>query len=386
MTTSPPHGPLSGLRVLDLSRMFPGAFCTQVLADLGADILRIEPPDGNDPVRTMPGGAATYQRGKRSVALDLRHARAPEIVGRLIATVDVVVESGVPRALAEAGIAYERFAAELPALVWCSIPGFGRGSPYASRAGHDIAFLGYSGLLGLMAGSTVPPTPDFVLASPLAGLFGVVGIIAAITERDRSGRGRLVEASLADSAMWVIGEQIARVAAGGQAGWGDAASRRAYRAADDKLITLSAAEPRTWAAFCVGVDRADLESRLYSDARGQDELRQELEGIFATRTAAEWVAHYADTAAAVGPVLTVEDLLEDDHVVARGSLVELSASPEDPLVALRTPLRSYAPDGSEIIDHLEPPPALGDHTEPALTDAGYRSEDIDALRRDGVIP
>src|SRR5262245_25245737 len=184
MTTTPSARPLSGLRVLDLTRLFPGAFCTQVLADLGAEVLRIEPLDGNDPVRTMPGGLAAYQRGKRSIALDLRHADAPAIVQRLIASVNVVVESGVPRPLAQAGISYERAAADQPGLVWCSIPGFGRGSPYASRAGHDIAFLGYSGLLALMAGTTVPPTPDFVLASPLAGLVGALGILAAITERD----------------------------------------------------------------------------------------------------------------------------------------------------------------------------------------------------------
>jgi len=384
--TEPGDRPLAGLRVLDLTRMFPGAFCTLLLADLGAEVIRIEPPDGNDPVRGMPGGLAAYQRGKRSVALDLKQAASVDVVRRLFGSVDVVVvETALPRPLVDAGISYETAAAERPALIWCAIPAFGKGSPYEGRAGHDIAFLGYSGLLALMAGSSVPATPDFVLASPIAALIGVIGILAAVAERDRTGVGRMVESTLADSTMWVIGEQIARVAEGGRAGWGEAASRRAYRAADGKMITLSAAEPRTWSAFCAGVERPDLESRLYSDAEGQDGLRQELEGIFVTRSAAEWVAHFDGTAAAVGPVLTVEDLLVDDHVVARGSIVDLVPDAGNPMRALRPPLRSYAPDGSEIPPALRPPPALGADTDDVLRAAGLDDDEIDALRRDGVI-
>ena len=388
-STTTPDGrdrPLAGLRVLDLSRMFPGAFCTLLLADLGAEVIRVEPPDGNDPVRGMPGGLAAYQRGKRSLALDLKQTAAADVVRRLLEHVDVVVvETALPRPLLEAGISYETAAAARPELIWCAIPAFGRGSPYASRSGHDIAFLGYSGILALMAGSTVPATPDFVLASPIAALLGCIGILAAVAERDRTGRGRMVESTLVDSTMWVIGEQIARVAAGGQAGWGEAASRRAYRAADGKMITLSAAEPRTWSAFCAGLDRADLEPRLHTDASGQDALRQELEAIFATRTAADWVAHFDGTAAAVGPVLTVEDLLVDDHVVARGSIVDLAGDSEDPLLALRPPVRAYAPDGSEIANALDPPPELGAHTDDVLRAAGFTAAEIAALRDDGVI-
>jgi crotonobetainyl-CoA:carnitine CoA-transferase CaiB-like acyl-CoA transferase len=378
--------PLAGLRVLDLTRMFPGAFCTLLLADLGAEVIRVEPPDGNDPVRGMPGGLAAYQRGKRSFTLDLKQGAAPDVVRRLLAHVDVVVvETALPRPLVEAGISYETAAAERPELIWCAIPAFGRDSPYGSRSGHDIAFLGYSGILALMAGSTVPATPDFVLASPIAALLGCIGILAAVTERDRTGVGRMVESTLVDSTMWVIGEQIARVAAGGQAGWGEAASRRAYRAADGKMITLSAAEPRTWSAFCSGLDRPDLESRLHSDPAGQDALRDELAAIFMTRTAAEWVTHFDGTAAAVGPVLTVEDLLVDDHVVARRSIVDLARDSDDQLLALRSPVRSYAPDGSEIPNVLDPPPSLGADTDDVLRAAGFGADEIDALRRDGVI-
>jgi crotonobetainyl-CoA:carnitine CoA-transferase CaiB-like acyl-CoA transferase len=150
------------------------------------------------------------------------------------------------------------------------------------------------------------------------------------------------------------------------------------------MITLSAAEPRTWSAFCAGIDRPDLEPRLYSDATGQDALREELEGIFLTRAASEWVAHFDGTAAAVGPVLTVEDLLVDEHVVARGSIVDLAHDTEK-LLALRPPLRAYAPDGSEIAPALDAPPALGADTDDVLRGAGLTADEVDALRRDGVI-
>ena len=356
-----------------------------MLADLGAEVLRVETPDAADPIRNLPGGPAAYDRGKRSVALNLKHERAPEIVRRLIARVDVVVDSGLPGPLRDAGVGYDALAREQPALVWCSITGFGRSSPYAARAGHDITFLGYSGLLSLMAGTTVPPTPDFVLTAPFAGLVAAVGILAAIAERDRTGRGRFVDTSLVDSAMWIIGEAVARVEAGGSPGWGESASRRAYRTSDGKLVTLAAAEPRTWAAFCAGIDRPDLQPLGYSYPGGQLALAAELEKIFATRSAAEWLERLGDTAAAVGPVLTVEELLSDPHVVARGSVIELPGDGDTRVRALRTPVRYVADDGTPFGFEPGPPPRLGEHTDEELVAAGYSADDIATLHRESAI-
>ncbi len=279
-------GPLSHLRVLDLSRAQPGAYCTGVLADLGADVLRVEPRGTGDTTRMIPGAMEAYHRGKRAMTLDLKHDDAPAILRRLIAEVDVVVESGLPAGLTAQGIDYGTLAAEQPGLVWCTISGFGEGSPYAKQPAHDITFLGYSGLMALMAGDTVPPTPDFVLAVPFGSLIAVVGILAAITERDRTGTGAFVDTAIVDSATWVLGEAVARVAAGQPAGWGEAASRRAYRAADGKLVTLAAAEPRTWAAFCAAVDRPDLAGALMDPPGGQAGLAEELAALFATKSAA----------------------------------------------------------------------------------------------------
>ncbi len=376
-------GPLSHLRVLDLSRAQPGAYCTAVLADLGADVLRVEPRGTGDTTRMIPGAMEAYHRGKRGMTLDLKHDDAPEVLRRLIAGVDVVVESGLPAGLTVQGIDHAALAVAQPGLVWCSISGFGEGSPYAKRPAHDITFLGYSGLMALMAGDTVPPTPDFVLAVPFGSLIAVVGILAALTERDHTGKGAFVDTAIVDSATWVLGEAVARVAAGQPAGWGEAASRRAYRAADGKLVTLAAAEPRTWAAFCVAVNRPDLADALMNPPDGQAGLATELAALFATKTAATWEAQLAETGAAVGPVRTIEELLDDPHLAARGALVELDDDTSTRV--LRTPVRLRDAAGEERPVHLTAPPALGEHTDEALIAAGFTADEIATLHdRDAV--
>jgi crotonobetainyl-CoA:carnitine CoA-transferase CaiB-like acyl-CoA transferase len=376
-------GPLSHLRVLDLSRAQPGAYCTAVLADLGADVLRVEARGTGDTTRIIPGAMEAYHRGKRAMTLDLKHDDAPAVLRSLIDQVDVVVESGLPAALAGQGVDYSSLAAERPGLVWCTLSGFGEGSPYAKRPAHDVTFLGYSGLMALMAGDTVPPTPDFVLAVPFGSLIAVIGILAALTERDRTGRGAFVDTAIVDSATWVLGEAVARVAAGQPAGWGEAASRRAYRAADGKLVTLAAAEPRTWAAFCAAVDRPDLVDALMNPPGGQVGLAEELAALFATKSATEWESQLAETGAAVGPVRSIEDLLDDPHLAARGALVELDDDRHTRV--LRTPVRLRDATGAERPVHLGPPPALSEHTDAALADAGFTADEIAGLHDRGAV-
>jgi crotonobetainyl-CoA:carnitine CoA-transferase CaiB-like acyl-CoA transferase len=376
-------GPLSHLRVLDLSRAQPGAYCTGVLADLGADVLRVEPRGTGDTTRLIPGAMEAYHRGKRAMTLDLKHDDAAAVLRRLIARVDVVVESGLPAGLGAQGIGYAGLSGDHPGLVWCTISGFGEGSPYARRPAHDITFLGYSGLMALMAGTTVPATPDFVLAVPFGSLIAVVGILAALTERDRTGTGAFVDTAIVDSATWVLGEAVARVAAGQAAGWGQAAARHAYRAADGRLVTLAAAEPRTWAAFCVAVERPDLSGALTDPPGGQDGLTEELAALFATKPAAAWEEQLADAGAAFGPVRTIVELLDDPHLAARGALVELDDEQHSRVV--RTPVRLRDETGAERPVHLGPAPALGEHTDAALADAGFTADEIAAFHDRDVV-
>lgn len=379
------EGPLSHLRVLDLSRLQPGAYVGQVLADLGADVLRVEQPGRGDATRWVPGSATAYHRGKRSMTLDLKHDDAPDVLRKLVAQVDVVLDSGLPSRMTAAGVDYGTLSGGQPGLVWCTIDGFGKGSPYTKRAAHDISFLGYSGMLTLMAGDQVPATPDFVMAVPYGALVAVIGILSALTERDRTGKGAFVDAAILDAATWVLGEAVARAATGDQPGFGQHANRRAYRTADGRMVTIAAAEPRTWAAFCEAVERPDLAGALatiFDEVEGA-KMVTDLADLFAGRTAAEWEAALGDTEAAVGPVLTVEELLDDPHVEARGAIVELDDDTHTRTV--RGPVRLRDAEGNERPFQPSPPPAIGEHTDEALAAAGFDAAAIAALHdRDAV--
>jgi crotonobetainyl-CoA:carnitine CoA-transferase CaiB-like acyl-CoA transferase len=366
--------------VLDLSRLHPGAFVSSLLADFGADVLRIEQPGGTDPLRFDRAMDVAYNRGKRSMTLDLRHPRAGEVLRRLIRETDVLIESARPGSMDERGIGWSQLAAENPRLVWCSITGFGRGSPYADRPAHDVTFLGHAGLLSLMAGDTVPAAPQFIIAVPIGALMATVGILVALQERDRTGRGTQIDASVVDAATWMIGEHVARVARGNAAGWGDTASRRTYRCADGHLVTLAAAEPRTWGALCEGLERPDLVDRLY--AEDQDALTHDLAGIFATRPAREWVETLGPASASVGPVNRPVDLLDDPHVAARGDLAEIDGSGE---TIFANPLRFVDGDTTRSFTTTVPPAVAGEHTDDALGKLGFTPDEISRLHDDGVV-
>ena len=194
-------------------------------------------------------------------------------------------------------------------------------------------------------------------AVPYGALIATVGILSALAERDRTGRGALVDTSIVDSATWVLGEHVARVATGANAGWGSAPNRRAYRCADDRLITLAAAEPRTWAALCAALELPDLADKLWAAGDDLPEIADRLEEMFATRPAGEWVDLLGDHAA-VGPVHRVEDLFDDADVQARGSVVTIGGDPDGARI-LRTPVRLVDADGTEAPFAPAPPPGVG---------------------------
>ena len=181
---------------------------SSLLADFGADVLRIEQPGGADPLRYDRAMNIVYNRGKRSMTLDLRHERAGEVLRRLVRTTDVLIESAWPGSMDQRGIGYAARPPR-PVLVWCSITGFGRGSPYAERPAHDVTFLGYAGLLSMMVGDTVPAAPQFIIVVPIGVLMATVGILVVLRARERTGVGTQIDASVVDAATWMLGEHVA---------------------------------------------------------------------------------------------------------------------------------------------------------------------------------
>lgn len=374
-------GPLQGVRVLDLTRLLPGGYATLLLADLGADVVKVEEPGRGDYVRWMPplvDGVSTFHRalnrGKRSVALDLKSPEGAAALRRLAASADGVVESYRPGVLDRLGVGYERLSAERPGLVWCAISGYGQEGPYRDRAGHDINYVGYAGLLSASGAAGGPPVLPPVQVGDLAGgMGGALGVVAAVLEARATGRGRMVDVSLLDMAMsWmpiVMGTHLGGdpVERGRMYLTGGLACYRVYRCADGKWLSVGALEPQFWRTLCEALEAPELVDLHL--APGQEELALRLQAIFAERPRDEWVERLAGLDACVGPVLDVADAMDDPQVRARGMVAEVGGEPVGPGPAIKA--------GGE--GALRPAPGLGEHTAEVLGEAGFSVGEIDAL-------
>ncbi len=382
---NPRPGPLRGVRVLDLSRMYPGAHCTSLLADLGADVVKLESPGSGDGLRLMSptpfkAGHETLNRGKRSVSFDLRRPGSAEVLRRLVRTADVLVESHKPGQLEQLGLGYDDLAADNAALIWCSLTGFGADGPLAAAPGHDLTYLGYAGILGLLVEpDQQPPVPQTPLSLQLGALLGAVGILAALTERSRTGRGMRIDAPLAGSAMWAIAENIAQAAQHPLPGWGSLAARAVYRCADGRHVTVTASEPRAWARLIEAADLPELAG--YRMGVDEEPTRAALAAKLATRSAAAWLAD-PGYAGGVGAVNTPEDLLTDPHLVATGGLVALD---DGDTRVLANPLRLRDVDGAVPTTATRRAPELGADTDEVLLGAGFTPHEIAELREAKVL-
>jgi alpha-methylacyl-CoA racemase len=370
---------LAGLRVLDLSRLLPGGFCSLLLADFGADVIKVEDLGMGDYVRADPPAFHALNRGKRAVSIDLKNPAGRDAFLHLSRRADVVLESFRPGVMDRLGVGYERLREENPRLVYCAITGYGQDSSYAQRAGHDMNYLALTGLLGLTGEPDGAPIQAAGQIADLGGgaLMAAFGILAALRERDASGEGQFVDVAMKDGALSWLAMDAARVLAGAAApGRGETPLAgglicyRPYRCADG-WVTFGALEPKFWQAWCRGAGRADLAERQFEPV-GSD-VHREVEAVFAERTRAEWQAFNDEHDCCVEPVLTLDEALEraGDMVVESGSErllgtpVRLSRTPADPGRAAGPP--------------------RGADTDAVLTEAGLTADEIGALREAGAI-
>jgi alpha-methylacyl-CoA racemase len=380
VTTSP----LSHARVLDLSRMLPGAFCTLMLADLGADVLKVEAPGYGDGLRFMtgepfPAAHIALNRGKRSMTLNLKSPRAAEVLRRLVRSADVVVESHRPGALDAMGVGFEGLRAEQPGLVWCSLTGFGPDGPNVDAPGHDMTYLGYSGVLSMLTVDGVPPVAGTTITLPVTGLMGALGIVAALGERDRTGTGSRIDVNMVDSAIWVLAEQLARAANAPGPAWGASARRANYRCADGRWVTCTASEPRAWAALIEAIGATELADVAMGSEERATAAR--LSEAFASKPQGYWLEH-PGLAGGIGPVFEPADLLHDPQVTHRSGMVQLH---DGGPVVFGNPLRIDRVRGDEGTHALAAPPSLGEHTDAALADAGYDADEIALLHSEHAV-
>jgi alpha-methylacyl-CoA racemase len=369
---------LGGLRVLDLSRLLPGGFCSLLLADFGADVIKVEDTAAGDYLRADPAAFVALNRGKRSIRIDLKNPDGREAFLRLVRDADVLLESFRPGVMDRLGVGYEHLRGANRRLVYCAITGYGQDGPYAKRAGHDMNYLALTGLLGLTGEPDGPPIQAAGQIADIGGgaLMAAFGILAALREREQSGEGQFVDVSMADGALSWLAMDAARYLAHGhvpQRGRAQLAGGlicyRPYRCADG-WVTLGALEPKFWRAWCEGVGRPELVEQQFAPV-GSD-VHREVEAVFAARTRNEWRAFNDEHDCCIEPVLGLDEALESDLVRARGMVVE---------GGLGTPVKLSRTPG----DPSRPGPGLGADGDVVLAGAGYSADEIARLRESGAI-
>jgi crotonobetainyl-CoA:carnitine CoA-transferase CaiB-like acyl-CoA transferase len=399
--------PLEGIRVLDLSRLLPGGFCSLLLADFGADVLKVEDTGMGDYIRWSPPyyeGAhdsaksalfLSLNRNKRSIRLDLKSEGGREALLALVRDHDVVLESFRPGVLDRLGVGYERMREVNPGIVFCAISGYGQTGPKRDASGHDMNYLGLIGLLGLTGERGGAPVQAAGQIADLGGgaLMAAFGIMAALRERDGgggrpgSGEGQMVDVSMSDGALsWLAMVAGAYFAEGRPPHRGElplAGSLICYRPYEcaDGWVSLGALEPKFWAAWCRGVDREDLISVQFE--RPGSDAHAQVKEIFIARTREQWEAFAREHDCCLEPILELDEALESELVRERGMVVELSQpGVGEPVRQLGLPVKLGRTPGEH--DRL-PGPALGEHTEEVLAQAGFAPERIVELMESGAV-
>jgi crotonobetainyl-CoA:carnitine CoA-transferase CaiB-like acyl-CoA transferase len=377
--------PLAGLRVLDLSRLLPGPYATLVLADLGADVIKIEAPEGGDYLRWMPPltGKVSWaffalNAGKRSLALDLKHPEGAEILRALAREADVLLESFRPGVMDRLGLGYDALAALNPRLVYCALTGFGHTGPYRDAPGHDLNYMALAGALGLGGPVDRPPqVPPIQVADIGGSLWSLVAILAALHARHTSGRGRFLDVSMTDGVTGFltaalaphIGAGATPPARGADVLTGGLACYGVYATSDGGFVTVASLEPKFWLAFCQRVGRPEWVKRQFDPT-----LRAEVAALMAERSRAEWESLFAGSEAMVEPVLAPAELASHPLHRARGLVIEGGG-----LKRIRTPIRpADAPACGKA-------PGLGEHSRQVLAEAGLSAEQIARLIEAGVV-
>jgi len=393
--------PLRGIRVLDLTRVLAGPFCSMTLADLGAEVIKVEIPGRGDDTRAYPpyiNGVSSYflsiNRGKKSVTLNLKTAEAREALHRLAERCDVFLENFRPGVTERLGVDYETLRGVNPRIVYCSISSFGQTGPYASWPGYDLIVQGMGGLMGITGEPGRPPVRIGVAITDLgAGMWAVIGILAALRARDLTGKGQHVDVSMMDGSVswmtYVAGNFFATGTAPPRMGSAHPSlvPYQGFEAADGKHILIGAGNDRLWALLCRGMGLEGwIDDPRYATMDRRVENREELIPAlgreFKRRSRDEWLERLRALGFPCAPVYTIDEIFSDPQVLHRGMLAEMD-HPEAGTIKQIGPVLKLSETPCVI---GSPPPTLGEHTRDVLrTLAGYSDDEIDGLRRAGAI-
>ncbi len=395
--------PLDGIRILDLSRLLPGAYASQMLADFGADVIKIEEPGSGDYGRFMPprgaGGMSLYflamNRNKRSMTLNLKTDQGRAIFQRLASQADVVLESFRPGVMERLGLGYAQLKQINPRLIYCAISGYGQEGPYRLRAGHDLNYAGYAGLLNYNRGPRGEPAMPPTQLGDLAGgsFMAVIGILTALVGRVQSGEPRMIDVSMTEGVMSLLPLFATAYFNTGEAPVpgrssldGGLPCYNIYETQDGKHVTLAALEYKFWHTFCSRVGH--LELLPFHTPVGSGEREQAidiLQDIFKMKTRDEWIAELADIDACVGPVYTLDEALNDPQAEARGVSVTGRVKSEGSEESAFRTLPTFPRISGVEQEQRYAAPGMGEHTDAVLREAGYSDAEIEQFKTGGVI-
>lgn len=388
---------LQGLKILDLTRLLPGAFCTQLLADYGADVLKIEQPGAGDynrqfaPIHKRESGSfLLLNRNKRSVTLDLKSPEGKSIFLRLASEADVVVEGFRPGVMTRLGLDYEVLARHNPRLIYCAISGYGQTGPQAQASGHDLNYMAQTGALQLFGTpATGPIVPGLSIADVGGGsMMAAFGILTALTARANTGTGQFVDISMADGLVSWLCYHAADYLFGGieprggeRPFIGQAPCYNVYRCADDRHISLGIIEEHFWHRFCDLIGRPDFRSQQWPTGEAALQQHGILTAVFGAETASTWAARLTAADIPASPVNSMAEAFDDPQLRHREMLLEIDHPVEGRIPQLGFPIKFSASPGQLRC----PPPLLGEHNEEVLASLGYTGADIARLREQAVI-
>lgn len=392
-----PAALLKDLRVLDLSRLLPGPFCTMILADHGARVLKLEAPGAGDYIRSwepkVDGYSALFlavNRNKKSLTLDLKTEAGKEIFFRLLREYDVVVESFRPGVMKRLGIDYPRAREVNGKIIYCSITGYGQCGPEAQKAGHDLNYLAESGVLHTSGCADGRPVVPGIQVADIGGgaLYAVNAILMAYIAVQRGETGAHLDISMTDGLVSMFSLLSAYFFAQGRDPGpnettfnGGQANYQVYKTRDNQFMVLGALEEKFWRNFCLAIDRPDLIDRQYGDGKSQGELTQELKEIFSRRSRKEWEVLLAGKNTCCEPVVSFGEVTANKHFEARNMFYDLDLPDGGSIRQLNSAIMI---DGKKRMDHCFPP-ELGEHTQETLEALGYSIAEIQSLQQQGVV-
>lgn len=370
--------PLTSIRVLDLTRLLPGPYCTMMLADFGAEVIKVEDPKAGDYARErepkMDEDSAFFHalnRNKKSICLNLKTEEGKDSFKKLVEKADVVIESFRPGVMKRLGLDYETLKKLNPGIIYCAITGYGQTGPYKHRPGHDINYISYAGLLELMGRRDEKPIVPAAQIGDIGGgaMPATIGILLALFERQKSGKGQFVDISMTDGVLsWLstlfseFSTNSIKPKRGEGVLSGGLASYEVYQTMDGRFISVGALEPKFWQAFCTTIDREDLIPKLTVAQNEQDEMKREIQAIISEKTLDEWMSVFSGVDACVAPVLTFDEVLNNPQVQARGMIGFSEHSDSRDGEQIGVPIKLSETPGQF---HSQPP-KWGEHTEAIL--------------------